>query len=90
MGYSIVLFWNGNRVLEGKATAVVAYDITRGHVENQFAGQTMRDYVQSAFGNRRAPFSLNSLLSMEEGDIEKGSYEDSTGRVDFTIEKLSQ
>lgn len=50
MNYSIKLYWNGACVLDGMATAVVAYEMARAHIDGNFAGPLHRQYVEGLEG----------------------------------------
>ena len=88
MQYNIVLFWNGTRVLDGKASAVVAHDISRAHCVEQFAGSAVKRWEAEAFHVVNAPFGLDKVAQLQRGEILTGSYEDRTGFAQFTIERL--
>lgn len=89
MNYNVTLFWNGTRVLDGKASAVVAHDISRAHCVDNFAGTANKRWEAEAFHVINAPFGLDKVAKMQRGETLRGSYQDATASAEFTIERIS-
>ena len=70
MKYTVTLYWNGELVCHAATTAVVASDITRAHVVENFAATTRRTAEASCLNLLERIQALRPLhtITMENND----------------------
>lgn len=82
--FEITLTWNGEVVLEGRATAVTAFETARQHIEGNFVNAELAAFMArpDTFGKG----ALNTLIGCAVGDGLGGVFGDETGSASFKIQ----
>lgn len=78
----VVLEWRGKVVLDGQATAVVAYDVALAHLRGHFAGVDFRLWEAEHITGRNL---LGGLLQGEAFVLE---YRDATGAARASVTRV--
>lgn len=84
MDYSFSLYWNGELVAHGMATAPVAYDLATSHLRDNFAGPVH----QAATATHTALGLLNVIRDLPRLGAKTLEYSDETGAARATITRV--
>lgn len=81
MKYTIKLTWNDSVVLEGKCSAVLAYETVRHFLLDNFSGRLLREK------GHELP-SLDRLATADNGVTFGGIWADETGRATYELTRV--
>lgn len=80
--YKIVLYWNGNEVLSGTCSGVIAWENVRRLLIDNFTGSTRK------YGELETP-TLADVVNAPIGTRFSGTVSDETGTAGFELERIS-